>query len=89
MVNGATVAFVELNSAPGGYQRDIAPLTIKSSLINNAMPLPRPSEGEKEGDFVSRCIEMETRHEKTKPMGERRPKAQIAAMCYEEYKRKA
>lgn len=40
------------------------------------MPLPTPRKGESSQDFVSRCIEFET-----KASPERDPK-QIQAMCY-------
>ena len=45
------------------------------------MPIPKPNEGEKESEFVSRCIEQLS---KTDPS---RPQKQVVAICYSEFKR--
>ena len=44
------------------------------------MPIPKPKKGEKQKDFISRCIEFET---KAAPG---RDKEQVAAMCYQAWR---
>ncbi len=49
------------------------------------MPIPKPRKGEKESDYVSRCISIMHKIEHPRTEKERK---QIQAICYNTYRRK-
>jgi hypothetical protein len=52
------------------------------------MPKVSPRKGEKKKDFVSRCIEKESEHNKKKSKKNKMGREQIQAMCYDLWNRK-
>ena len=53
------------------------------------MPLPTPGKDEKEQEFMARCMSFVTEENKGKPKEERKPHAQLIAMCMSQFGHKA
>lgn len=51
------------------------------------MPLPTPNKGEKQNDYMGRCMQFMTTENKAKPDGQKREQKQMVAICFSQWKK--